>query len=512
MHLRLAGLLCSGWLLAIASPQIVLAEKDATPARPTALGVIEDFDALSVGPFQKGFLDSWRWSKEQRDAAQQQSQLEIVKATGDGRELRVRIDDPALLAREPLPIARFAPYFPPEADAVRLRVKVISGQAVLQVGGPTAYFGNSDVFTEPHVIRATAEPQWVDVVCNLNHPTWRNYRRSGFSTDAPRNYYNRWAQEPIGVYLVQGTEGAFVIDRIDLVALGEGRPFATFTPDQIRPGKSIADFEDRSLSEAFNLYMADGEAEWFEQSWKREKPLRFAPHALSIAATGLSGKQSLACVGRTAEEVQCTGVRTTGDAASNAFAIEIEVAAPGQTNTLVGGGPIVPIDFLIFVAPPARPFPWSRFAPSEALRAHPGPGFDYQFSYRAIRGDQDVDFALYHARRYLTPGVWTKLIVPAADFTCVYGHGDYRQRLLEQQPLTCDDVIAVAWLNPWPRVGQRDALVTTRIDAISFVHVPGSLAELRSFWQAPDVKALRYRDGESPRGTLRRVALPSDAE
>lgn len=506
--LFLAASLCGLWL---GSVSLTLAADGSAVDRGRVIGVLENFAKLPSGPFQKGFLDSWRWTDEVRARARDSSRLEIVDAPeGKDKLLRVRIDDEKVLAGEALSLLRLAPFYPPEADAVRIRIRVTSGQAVIYVGGPTAYYGNSDVFTEPQTIRAGDQPEWVDVVCNFNHPTWRNYRRSGFSTDAPRNYYSRWAQEPIGVFVAAGTHGEFFIDRIEAVALGEGKPFAAFAPDQIRKTKSIADFETDQLDRTFSLYMADGEAEWFEQSWKREKPLRFTPQQLSIVDGGTNGRRSLACTGSTAEEVHCLGIRTGGDADANAIAVSLSVAAPDQSNTLIGAGPIVPIDFLVLVAPAARPFPWQRFAPSEALRAFKGPGFDYQFSYRTIQSYTDVDFAVYQTRRYLKPSEWTTLVLPAADFTCIYGHGLYRRRLLDHEPLTCDDVIAVAWLNPWCRVGKRDAQVTTQIDELSFVRVPGSPAEQRSFWQVPDVKKLQHRDSTSPRGRIRHIALPAD--
>ncbi len=496
------------WLWSVA---LTLAANGPAADRGRVIGVLEDFDKVPSGQFQKGFLESWRWTNEVRARARDSSQLEIVDAPeGKGKHLRVRIKDEKILAGDALSLLRLTQFFPPEADAVRIRIRVTSGQAVIYVGGPTAYYGNSDVFSEAETIRAGDQPAWVDVVCNFNHPTWRNYRRAGFSTDAPRNYYNRWAQEPLGVFVAAGTHGEFFIDRIEVVALGEGQPFAAFAPGQIRKTKTIADFESDQLDRTFSLYMADGEAEWFEQSWKREKPLRFMPQQLSIIDSGANGKRSLACTGSTAEEVHCIGIRTGGDSKANALAVRMAVAAPDQDNTLVGAGLMVPIDFLVIVAPAGRDFPWQRFAPSDELRAFKGPGFDYQFSYRTIRDYADVDFAVYQTRRYLKPSEWATLVLPAADFTCIYGHGLYRRRLIDHKPLTCDDVIAVAWLNPWCRVGKRDANVTTQIDELSFVHVPGSAAQQRSFWQVPDVKNLQYRDSTSPRGRFRHIALPED--
>lgn len=488
------------------------AADDAAENRTSLLGTLEDFSKLPPGPFQKGFLDSWRWSDEVRAQFRSRTQLKIVEAADNKtKQLRVRIADERMLAGEALSLLRLAPFYPPQADAVRIRLRVTSGQAVLYVGEPTAYYANSDVYTEPQTIRAETEPRSVEVVCNFNHPTWRNYRRAGFSTAAPRNYYSRWAQEPLSVFVAAGTRGEFYIESIELLALGEGKPFAQFAPEQIRHVKIITDFEEGRNDSTFTLYMADGETEWFEQSWKRDKPLRFVPQQLSVVEAGLAGKRSLSSVGRTAEEVHCAGVRTSGAADANAFAVTMSIEAPEHQNTLLGVGPTVPVDFLVFVAPMKKPFPWQRFAASKELRSFPGPGFDYQLSYRTIRDDTDVDFAIYQTRRYLTPAEWTKFVLPAADFTCVYGHGSYRDRLIDHQPLTCDDVIAIAWLNPWCRVGRGDSQVTTRLDELSFVQVPGTAAEQRSFWQVPDVKSLQRRESTSPRGRIQHIALPEDA-
>jgi len=472
--------------------------------------MVEDFDSAPLGTFQKGFLESHRWTEEFRQRARAWSSLEVV-SEGGGNALRVRVNDPRAFSSGAGSFLRLAPYFPPEADALRIRVKVLSGQVSIYIGGPTAYYGNSDVFTEPQTVHARPQPEWVEVVCNFNHPTWRNYRRSGFSTDAPRNYYNRWAQEHVGVFLAPDSLGECLIDDIEVVALGEGKPFATFTPAQIQPVKSIADFEEDKRDQAFNLYMAAAEDEWFDASWIRSKPLRFEPMKLAVIDTGLDGRKSLECRGRTAEEVHCTGVRTSGAADANAIAVTLSVDAPEQRNTLVGAGSVVPLDFLVFVAPEDKPFPWQSLAPSAELRAKGGPGFDYNLTHRTISNRSDLDFAIYQTRRYFKPGEWSKKVLPTADFTCIYGQGAMRNRFVHHEPLRSSEIIAIAWLSPWCRQGKRDALVITRIDDLSFVKVPGSPAEHRSFWQVPDVKQLLYREEESPGLRKRHIWLPDDA-
>lgn len=473
------------------------------------IGVVEDFDSAPTGAYQKGFLDIHRWTEEFRQQARAWSSIEIVPEER-GKALRVQVSDARAFTSGAGSFARLAPYYPPETDALRMRVKVVTGHVSIYVGGPTAYYGNSDVYTEPQTIRAGAKPEWVEIIFNLNYPTWRNYRRSGFSTEAPRNYYNRWAQEDVAVFLAPDSLGECLIDDIKVLSLGEGKPFASFPAEQITAVKSIADFEDGKLGQVFNLYMAAAESEWFDESWTRSRPLRFEPTRLTVVDAGMKGGKSLECRGRTAEEVHCTGIHTSGDSAANAIAVTVNVEAAEQRNSLVGTGPIVPLDFLVFVASEGEAFPWQVLAPSAELRAKDGPGFDYNFTHRAIASRTDLDFAIYQTRRYLKPGAWSKLVLPAADFTCIYGQGMMRDRFLQHESLRSSEVIAVAWLNPWCRQGRRDADVLTRVDELSFVKVPGSAKEHQSFWQVPDVKQLLYRDEESRGQRKRHTWLAGD--
>jgi len=485
--------------------------------------VLENFDALPLGPYQKGFLDSWRWTPAEREAKSALSRIEIVTTpVKEGRSLRVKIDDESIVAGEPIPVLRLARHLTPDTDAIAFRVQVVSGRMSLYVGGPTAYYGNSDVYTEPKTLLPQDPPQWIEVWCDLNDRTWRNFRRAGLSTDAPRNYYTRWAQEPLGVFLGAGSHGELLIDRIDTITYGEGRPFPEYDPQITRRVRTIADFEPAAqangtsgakspdFERAFNLYMAADEVEWFEESWRRTKPLRFAPLKLSLVDEGFDGKTSLACTGRTAEEVQCTGVRTTGEAGANAIVATVRSTAREDRSTLEGLGPALPLDFFVFVAPPGKPFRWSRFGPSAELQAHGGPGFDYNFSHRSLRSVTDSDFAIYQTRRFVKPGDWSRLVLPAADFTCVYGHGTYRRKLLDHEPLAFDDCIAVAWLTPWCRVGRRTDADTTLIDELSFVAIDRTPDELRSYWKVPDVKQLLTRDGELAGRKTRHFSLPKE--
>ncbi len=497
-------------------PALLLAFPSAVPSiagEGRVVAALETFDDSAPGVFETGFVDFWRWNEVQRREAEQWSRLEIVAGPGDERNrfFRIRVDDPRPFADGAKAILRLAPYLPPETDAIRLRVKVRDGSFTLHAGGPTAYYGNSDVFTVSRTLSAADSPDWIEVDLSLNHPLTRNYRRAGFSAGSPQICYQRWAQEPLGLYLAPGSQGELWIDRIDLVALGEGRPFSVFAEEEIVPVACLADFEDGRLERTSTLYFAATEAEWFEESWRRSRPLRFQPMALSIDESGPDGRKALVCRGPTAEEVHAACIRASGDASANALSLALRVDAPKRRETLAGAGTVAPLDVLVFVAPGGSAFPWDSLGASPEWKTQGGRGFDYQFTHQLVAARQDLHFAIYHTRRYLPPGEWTHLCLPAADFVCLYGQGTMKPRFLAQTPLDLGELIAVAWVNPWARRGRREAGVTTSIDRIDLVRVPGDPETHRSFWRAPDVGRLVRGITRNERGQpALTLALPGD--
>lgn len=499
---------CFVWIVLVAfAAQVVATELPNAPQLGTTLGTVVDFSTAAVGPYQRGFLDNWRWKEDIRERLQSASRVEIVE-DAPKHALRVRIDDPAIFAQGPITLLRLPEYYPPETDALRLRIKVLSGKLRMFVGGPTAYYANSDAYSRTAERQAAQPADWIDVDFELNHPLRRNFRRAGLSTEAQRIYYNRWAQEPVGVFLDAESQGEFLLERVEIVARGEGRPFPTFATADVKLVKSITDFEDET-AKTFTLYMADREVEWFAESWRREKPLRFTPSLLEVVGDDQRGGRVLQAVGPTAEEVHCAGILTTGAAGANAIRLDVHHDAPGYRNSLVGSGPAEAFDVLVLVSPSNRPIGWQSWPASDELRKLTGPGFDYQLSHSVIRERQDADFAIYQTRRFLRPRTWTTLVLPAADFVCVYGSGTFRERFQQHRPLDCGEATAVAWLNPWCRVGRNDPPPTVRLDDLAFVRVPGEPAELRSFWQVGDSK-LQWRSLPGPRGMERVMLLTGD--
>ncbi|MBL9080767.1 MAG: hypothetical protein JNK76_03120 [Planctomycetales bacterium] len=483
----------------------------AAELRP--VGKVVDFADATVGPYQRGYLEHFRWPEEIRQRAQELSRIEVTADSELARNvLRVNVGAAVPFEFGPLIALRLAPFYPPEADVLRLRVRAVSGKVRLYVGGPTAYFANSDVFSAVQELPARdGDNTWRNLDFSLNHPLRRNDRRAGFSAGAPRNYYNRWAQEPLGLYVDAGSRGEFLLEAVELLNAGEGRPFPQFNADDVKSVRPIADFAADGLRSAFTLYMADRETEWFAHSWTRDRPLRFTPAKLSLEPASGGGGKALVAVGPSAEEVHCFGVRTTGAAEADALRMTVTHDAPGYRNTVVGLGRAEAIDVLLFVAPPDQEFPWQSLGPSEELRKHAGPGFDYQLSYSQIRDRDDLHFAIYHARRYVKPREPTTLFVPTADFTCIYGSGSYRRHFTEHLPASCGDVIAVAWLNPWCRTGDGRSEVRLTIERPEFVDIPGEPRDQRSFWQLDRAADARMIDEPEAGGRRwRTMRLPGD--
>lgn len=470
---------------------VVAIGRPAALAAPTAeeghiIATLHDFEQNEVGPWPP--LTIYRWTEEQKGKAETFTAREVRTGTPFGKQcLRVQIDSSFPWDKgNPLLMTLSRTHFPPEADAIRMRVKILKGTVALTVGGPTAYYGNSDAYARTEVLDAQSAPDWVTVEFSLNHRLWRNNRRAGFSSAAPRIYYTRWAQEPTGFYALPPSAGEMLIDQVELIAKGEGRPFPDLPPDSVDKLEGIADFEqEQDLAKAFTVLMADNQDKEFTLSWTRDPAPRYPPPVLSIVNDEQTGRRALSITATFAEEILWAGIKARPRAEANAICLTVRAARTSGEHGLHGYGPREPIDVAVWVAPPDEPFPWEAFGPAEELRAGPGPGYDYNMTYRTIRNTKLASFALYQARRFLKPGEWETVSIPFADFTCFYGHGKYADRLRGHMALTGDDIIAVAFLAPWPRTGRGET--TILIDELSYVRAPGEDSTLRSFWQVPDI-------------------------
>lgn len=193
------------------------------------LRVISGFEeGVNLSP-----INYWRWSEEEKQSAASYSGLELARVPGaSGRALKITV-------MKPLPggLDFYAlwstglDYLPPETTGIRLRARVVSGRFTLSVGGPTVYFGTSDVQSPPRVLEAGED--WQTVEFRLTDELDRNYRRPVFSQESPVIYYTRWIQEPMRILIGADSRGELWLDDVELIASGEGRPYPVFAEDEV---------------------------------------------------------------------------------------------------------------------------------------------------------------------------------------------------------------------------------------------------------------------------------------
>jgi hypothetical protein len=423
------------------------------------------------------------------------------------------------------------PYLPPETDAVRMKVKVASGRAIIAVGGPVNQIGNSDVYCDPQLIEAGKDKGWQTIEISLNQRLMRNYRRPNFTVDLPVVYYTRWAQEPFYLYLLalpeklRPTEETVVyIDQVELIARGEGKPFPKLDGSIGKDVAMIADFDsEKDLAQVSSVGHGYSIIKPFEFGYRRQADPNARPLPDHIKKSspfiqeegthypaprfslikGKSGGKALQAECLWAEEGQITTVKTLGDAKANAFRLTLKpdyrLMQPIY-NFKVNGKAANVVDFIVFVSPKGSDFPWGDIEATDELKkafkdsGYRGPGAKYDYLLTMDRnpcvkaGDirKAGSFGFYFARRYVAAGEWSTVTIPFADFVCVYGQGACKDMQSRQQMLSPKNIAAIGVLAPY---GSGHG--TIGIDNIGYVAVPGTPAELRSFWQVPEVDKVK---------------------
>jgi hypothetical protein len=474
-------LACRSFLLVAAAVLGV----SASAAAERVVAVARDFDGERVGKLPP--LSHHTWHKDQARHADRYSRLEVVEDPGSGSPcLRIELSNSFPWGNRPEQrLATVGPdYLSPEVDAVRMRVKGVSGRLELRVGSPTVYFGHSDVTSESAVVDAAADAEWRTVEFSLHHGLSRNFRRARFGRASPVIYYTRWIQEPLYLVAVKGSAGTVLVDQIELVSRSEGKPFPEFTAEQVRRVATVADFEGPvSRFAAFTFFqepidLTRPEPYRVRPDWSPPKllrvPTRYGDGRPREPAGGIAtieaAKYSLRFEHQGTEEVCFAGVRVDDTADANALVFDIWAEHAGDPTTV--------IDFLVYAAPGdlRESFPWNALKPPPAWRQKPD-AFDYYLSEDRA---PDASYALYHARRLIPTGRRTTVIVPMADFICAYGRNGAADLFQNQMPLTSDMLLAIGWTVPF---GTRRAPSVIEFDEISLGQVPGEAEELRSYLQ-----------------------------
>lgn len=445
-------------LLGLLLGPAVAASGDAVPAG-RSLGVLDNFEAARPGE-----LKLFRQLPG--------SVIEVIAAPdGDvvegSRSLRVRIPptDKAHARPEHQLATINCIYLPPEADAICAKVRVKSGRFTLTFGGPTVYFGNSDVNLEPQTIAGDGKTFLVE--WSLHHRPTRNYRRLNaaltYGRDMSFIHYPRWIQEPIRLNLLSPPAGdpggEFVIDAIELIARGEGRPFPVFA-DADCVERGAIDFKD-GIGSAFTFTLADGR--------DIRPPAR-------LSHVDADGGKVLRIEAKFVEETSIAGVRVASPppAETNALAVDLTATHPRRSP--------IAVDVLLLLASPGTELPAGHS------------GFDHDLANRPMAGRS---YALYHARRSVDSD---RIVIPFADFACFFGQGDLKPAMTDNAPVDPSRLLAVGIIVPY---GFNSDVSTVTVRKLRWLSVPGEAASLRSYRQ-PTGKVTITRISEGLYGGIAR--------
>ena len=452
-------------------------------------------DGLS--PFPPRPLVSWQWTPEQKQQAGTFSRTELIRDSSGEILCSLRVSSTLPFKRPYLEVLNLGiKYLPPEADAIRLKIKAISGRCIVGFGGPTAYFGNSDAFLRPLFIdHAKDGPEWKTVECSLHQGLFRNFRRSSFSTDAPWIYYARWTQEPTFLYVYKGSNGEIQFKDVQIISRGLARPFASPGPEPLQTIATLADFRPASTGSFFTALIADTAKE-LAASWDPAQKLAHPPADICLT-NDPAGQGILKTRGRYLEEMSAVGIKVKAATGGNGlqFRMKIETQA---TNMVLPAEAAEPVDILLYAASDPATFDWGPFLTPAELRGEngTGKGYDMNLSYEKLRTTPGLSLAIYHARRFVPKGQWRDLVIPCADFLCLYGCGAMSNAFQRQGRPDPGKLVAIAILAPWPRRGRHETGI--ELQDIRLVNIAGGDGSGCSYYQYPEAEGLKLI--KSPRG------------
>lgn len=475
-------------LLSITSALLLAAQPLLALPANTVLVTASQLDGLS--PFEPRPITSWRWSPEQKANASRFSEMSIATDESGSRIWKVRVTSELPFFHPYLELISLGTnYLPPDADAIRLKVRAISGNISLTFGGPTAYFGNSDVFLRPIQIKASEKPSdWFTAEFSLHHGLIRNFRRSSFSRESPTIHYARWTQEPTYAYLLRGSAGEAHFKDIEIIAQGQSQPFPATIIDASKPPHAIVNVSSpQSSSRPFTALVGDTESEFVST------PSQHLPATMSSETDSAEGAV-LKIRGRFSEEVSAVGFDIKPPASGDTFALRIKLDSSIPAH-IAPDTPANPLDILIYESSESSRFEWKPFIRSDDT-AHAGPArFDRNLTHANFLRNSDASVAIYHARRFLPQQTWTDLTIPLEDFVCIYAQGHLIAQFQNQQSPRSESLAAIALLPPWPRKGRPESTLNVQtIQLVTRLHPPLQ----RSYYQPPVrpfIKSAKHRFG-----------------
>ena len=379
-------------------------------------------------------------------------------------------------------------YLRPDIDEVRVRLKVVSGHFLLAAGCINLAFAPSDAFTDFRILDESVDG-WQTVRLSLNKNLIRNYRRSDFTKRLPYISISRWIQEPLQLYLFRSGSGELLVDRVDLVATGQGLSYPQPVTGQIVPVATVADFEttnDMALAFSYstvalnlsgpqptnytkvnqntsgNIVVAGKSIQWF------------LPPRRAWVAQSTNGSYSMEVKQTGYESYAFTGLQLPNPDGANAIQLTVRADHASTLTNLV-------LDFVACAAPPASraTFPWTNCQPPLAWLA------DTNLNFALCLSETNTwkeSYALYHLRRTVTNGQWIRVLLPLDDFAGVYACNAGTNLLNYGQPLRSTNLLYLGFFSPYRQLKAETRLL---IDDVSLVWVDLPPEQLRSFWQPP---------------------------
>ena len=471
-------------------------------------GMIQNFQSNNVGMYSPSYIWYHTWGRDPNDPTigRASSTLDIIQS-GSNKYLRMSVSDSmrdtvtsfdmpnslgdfkSVLNAVRLPLG-VADILSPRADTLRAKFKIeqgTSGNIGLTFGSPVSQLGNSDVLLKVKYLSTSDNDDctplsdgWVQCDFDLNSDLIRNTRRANYSggnsgaLGTIRNlegeeiiHYTRWVQEPTALYVIPYNPGnntkifsgnmVVLMDDVEVINSGKGKTFPIFTNPTFV--KMIDDFED-DIASAFTVNF-----NWL--TTQQKVPV------LSFDPKSSTGENSLLITSKTGEELAWTGfpAHDVGVPNANANAVSFEMRVEGSDSRFSNHV----IDFIALATPNGGPFSWTGLSGSN--------GYTYQLSKASTT---NKNFAVYHSRRMIPNNQWVTVSIPFVDFVTAYGSGTMVDHHRGQKPLSADEISVVGLQTSYRQVMATSSIY---IDSIRYVNVPGTDAELRSFWQP-------YVDGE----------------
>lgn len=381
-------------------------------------------------------------------------------------------------------------YLPPEADEIWVRIKVVSGRFHLAFGCINLAFAPSDTYTDIRIVDDSVAG-WQTLRFSLQKNLVRNYRRNDFTKTLPYIATARWIQENMMLYLFRPGHGEMLVDGVQLVSSGLGRPYPQAGPDRIKPVATVADFEttnDLGLAFAYTTVPLDlagpQPTNYTKTSTLTSGKIMVAgksiqwylPPRFSWVGESTQGAHSLEVRQIGYESYAFTGLRLPHPEGANALLLTVKADHGSTFTSLV-------LDFLAYAAPPhaLETFPWTNCQPSAAWLANTNLNFDL---FLSESNSTKESYALYHLRRAVPNHQWTQVLLPLDDFAGIYACNGGTNLFTSLEPLQSTNLLFMSFFSPYRQLKAETRLL---VDDVSLVRVDLPVEQLRSFWQNPSI-------------------------